>query len=62
MNESDKEYYDKYFAVKKILEEAGWISGKQTRGRDTISSIMSKDGFAIHLLYGCEDTIKNELL
>ena len=59
---ADKEYYKKFLHAYYALEQNGWKTMKSERSNKICTSFLTKDGFAIYLLYGCEKDVKDELL
>ena len=64
MNEfsSDKEFYSNYLLVRDSLLKQGWIEAHPKRDDRVISSLFIKDGYGMHILYGCEEEIRDEIL
>jgi hypothetical protein len=59
---SDQEFFGNYLNTRVMLLKAGWKEGNPKKTKDKISTIYTKDGYAIFVLYGCEEDIKNEIL
>jgi hypothetical protein len=62
LNYSDHEFYGVYLKTRDMLINMGWKEEKPTRTKDKISGIFTNAGLAIYVLYGCEETIRNEVL
>lgn len=63
---ADRDYLEHYKDVSRILRELGWKEERQSHpsfaGHEKISSIFTKDGYAVYVLYGCEEDVKDEIL
>jgi hypothetical protein len=59
---SDREFYGTYLNARETLVKAGWREGSTKKTKTNISTLFHKDGYAIFVLYGCEEDIKNEIL
>jgi hypothetical protein len=59
---ADKEYYSEYLAARAAIETKGWKADKTNRTRSSISTLFTKNGMGIWMLFGCEEDVRNELL
>jgi len=59
---ADKEFFGNYLSIRDILVQQGWKEGKPNRDNRVISVMFTKDGYAMYVVYGCEEEIKNEIL
>ena len=62
LTQSDKEFYGVYLETRDALITNGWHEEKPTRTKDKISCMFIKNGFALYVLYGCEESIRDEVL
>lgn len=58
---SDKEFYLNYLTVRGFLLKQGWEEVKPKKEGRVISSLFTKDGYGMYLLYGCEEEIKDDI-
>jgi hypothetical protein len=58
---SDREFYSNYLQVRDNLIKQGWKENSPKRDKRTITTLFTKDGYGIYVLYGCEEEIKNEV-
>ena len=59
---SDREFYGEYLNLRVALLKMGWKEEKPTRTKDKVSCIFTKNGFAVYFLYGCEESIRDEVI
>lgn len=59
---ADQEFFGNYFKIRDELKRIGWKELKPLRDRDKVCTLFTKDGYAVYVMYGCEEDIKNELL
>jgi len=59
---SDKEFYLNYLTVRGFLLKLGWEEKKPQKENRVISSLFTKDGYGLYILYGCEEEIKDDVL
>jgi hypothetical protein len=62
MEKADKEYYGEFLKIRAAMMSDGWKEVKLTREHDMIEATFSKNGYSTHLLFGCEEKIKEEIL
>lgn len=62
LDKSDKEFYGVYLKTRDTLINMGWKEEKPVRTKDKISCMFTKDGYALYTLYGCEETVRDEVL
>jgi hypothetical protein len=59
---ADAEFSGVYLQAREALMRVGWKESHTKREGRVISTLMSKDGYGIFLLYGCEEEIKDEII
>jgi hypothetical protein len=57
---ADQEYSGHYLEVMNALSNAGWKSKENKREGRVISSLFTKNGYGIFVLFGGEEEIKDE--
>jgi hypothetical protein len=62
MQESDKEFYGEFLKVREKLMSDGWTQGELNRERDMIEATFHKNGYSTHIMFGCAEKIKQEVL
>lgn len=61
MQESDKEYYQEFLRVRELMLKDGWKQVKINRDREIAEVTFSKNGFSIHVMFGCCEKINQEV-
>ena len=64
--DSDKEFFGEYLHINDSLKKLGWKDKKHPSAQDLQRRVMpclyTKNGMALYVLYGCEESIKEEIL
>ncbi len=59
---ADKEFYGNFLNLRELLLKDGWKEESNKRDKKITTSLLTKNGFAIHVIYGCEENVKDEIL
>ena len=59
---SDKEFYDNFSGARKALLLAGWKENKPVIEGEVLTSVFTKNGYSMFVMYGCREDIDNEIL
>ena len=62
MEQSDKEFYGEFLRIRENLMSNGWKEVSIERENDMITATFTKNGYSTHVMFGCEEKIKQEVL